>query len=89
MAENVKVILWSREGCQACQQTKAFLNEKGYAYLNVDVEGKDYLRDVLEMKYGIRHVPVIEIGRNGIFEAILDGDPSRIETLLNPSAESE
>ncbi|GIQ62809.1 putative glutaredoxin YtnI [Paenibacillus cisolokensis] len=81
MAE-VNVILWSREGCQACQQTKAYLKEKGYAYSNIDVEGKDFLRDVLELKYGIRHVPVIEIGRDGVYEAVLDGDPNRIEALL-------
>ncbi|ALS21784.1 MULTISPECIES: glutaredoxin family protein [Paenibacillus] len=82
MAENVKLVLWSREGCQACQEAKAYLKEKGYVYSNVDVGGKDYLRDVLEVKYGIRHVPVIEVGRNQTYEAIVDSDFNRLEALL-------
>lgn len=82
MDKHVTLVLWSREGCEACRKTKAYLQEKGYAYSNVDVGGKEELRDILEMKYGIRHVPVIEVGRNQTFEAILDSDFTRLEALL-------
>ncbi|MFO7263762.1 MAG: NrdH-redoxin [Bacillaceae bacterium G1] len=82
MAGAQKIVLWSRQGCRACQEVKAFLEEKGYAYENVDVEGRDYLRDVLELKYGIRHVPVVEIGNGNVYEAVTDGDVQRIAALV-------
>jgi len=82
MARGQKVVLWGRQGCQGCQNVKAFLEEKGYAYETVDVEGRDYLRDVLELKYGVRHVPVVEIGNGQVYEAVTDGDLQRIEALL-------
>lgn len=83
MAERKKIVLWSRQGCHACQAMKAFLQQKGYAYENIDVEGKDYLRDVLEVKYGIRHVPVVEVGKDGVYEAVTDSDFQRLESLLD------
>lgn len=82
MSNSAKLVLWSREGCQACQQTKAHFQSKGYAYDNIDVTGKDHLRDILEVKYGIRHVPVVEIGNGEVYEAVTDGDLNKIDALL-------
>ncbi|GFN31435.1 glutaredoxin family protein [Paenibacillus xylaniclasticus] len=82
MSNQVKLVLWSREGCQACQETKAYFQSKGYEYDNIDVTGKDHLRDILEVKYGIRHVPVVEIGNGQVYEAVTDGDLNRIDALL-------
>ncbi|MDQ0246676.1 glutaredoxin [Bacillus fengqiuensis] len=82
MSKNKTIILWGRKGCQHCNEVKVYLEEKGYTYSNVDIEGKDYLRDVLELKYGIRHVPVVEIGVDGVFEGIIEKDYKRLETLI-------
>jgi glutaredoxin 3 len=82
MSVDKKVVVWSRQGCQACQEVKGFLERENIAYLTVDVEGKDYLRDILEIKYGVRHVPVIEIGENGTYEAVIEQDFKRIKELL-------
>lgn len=78
-----KIILWSRKGCEACQNLKAAFAEQQIDYQNVDVEGKDYLRDILELKYGIRHVPVVEIGRGITYEAVTDGDLSKIQEIVH------
>lgn len=77
-----KVVLWNRAGCEACQQLKAQLVENGINYVSIDVEGKNELRDVLEAKYGIRHVPVAEIGKGDNYEAVTDGSFDRIYALL-------
>ncbi|WP_126429552.1 glutaredoxin family protein [Brevibacillus marinus] len=82
MAEKAKVVLWYKPGCHYCAEVKAFLEARNYPYEGINVEGKDYLRDVLEIKYGVRHVPVIEVGGDGKYEAILDWDLARLEALL-------
>ncbi|MNP71232.1 hypothetical protein D3C76_1675900 [compost metagenome] len=46
------------------------------------MQGNDVLRDVLEAKYGIRHVPVIEVGGDGKFEALLEPDLEKLAELL-------
>lgn len=69
-----KVVLWSKTGCHFCGEVKAFLTERNQPFENIEVQGNDVLRDVLEAKYGIRHVPVIEVGGDGKFEALLEPD---------------
>lgn len=46
------------------------------------MQGNDVLRDVLEAKYGIRHVPVIEVGGDGKYEALLEPDLEKLAELL-------
>lgn len=70
--QNPKIIVWSKPGCHYCSEVKTYLEDNDYSYENVNVEGNDILRDVLELKYGIRHVPVVEIGRDGKFEGIIE-----------------
>lgn len=88
MAHNKKIVLWGRKGCHYCDGLKEYFEKEGYVYSSVDVEGNDYLRDILELKYGIRHVPVIEIGVDNAFEALTDFEPisrqdyTHIEALL-------
>lgn len=79
---NKKLILWNRAGCGACQQLKAQLADSRIDYVSIDVEGKEELRDVLEAKYGIRHVPVAEIGDGERYEAVTDGSFEKIQALL-------
>ncbi|WP_427052323.1 glutaredoxin family protein [Paenibacillus sp. TC-CSREp1] len=82
MSSSKKVVLWSKEGCHFCGEVKAFLNEHNQPFENIEVQGNDVLRDVLEAKYGIRHVPVIEVGRDGIYEALLEADLDQLAQLL-------
>lgn len=78
MSNQTNIILWSREGCGACQALKSELKKENISYKNLDVEEHQFLRDVLEVKYGIRHVPVVEIGHGHQYEAILDVDLNKI-----------
>ncbi|MCP1186373.1 MAG: glutaredoxin family protein [Paenibacillus sp.] len=77
-----KVVLWSKTGCHFCGEVKAFLTERNQPFENIEVQGNDVLRDVLEAKYGIRHVPVIEVGGDGKFEALLEPDLEKLAELL-------
>ncbi|TDL83239.1 glutaredoxin family protein [Peribacillus frigoritolerans] len=82
MPQQKKILLWSRKGCHYCEEIKEFFERNEYEYTAIDVEGKDYLRDILELKYGIRHVPVVEIGSNHIFQGVIEKDFMLIESLI-------
>ncbi|CAI6083137.1 hypothetical protein PAECIP112173_03804 [Paenibacillus sp. JJ-100] len=82
MSSSKKVVLWSKTGCHFCGEVKAFLTEHNQPFENIEVQGNDVLRDVLEVKYGIRHVPVIEVGANGKYEALLEPDLEKLVELL-------
>lgn len=56
------VVVWSKEGCHYCKDVKDFLIEQKIVFQDIDVTDHDYLREVLQAKYGICHVPVVEIG---------------------------
>lgn len=68
-----KVIVWSKKGCHYCQDVKDYLTENDIPYTNIDVTEHEYLRDVLDAKYGIRYVPVVEIGTGSHdYRAVID-----------------
>lgn len=83
-----KVVLWSKTGCHFCGEVKAFLTACNQSFENIEVQGNDVLRDVLEAKYGIRHVPVIEVGGDGKYEALLEPDLEKLAELLAQSDEA-
>lgn len=84
MSDAPVIVLWSRQGCQACQRVKSFLQEKGYPYSNIDVEGRDHLRDILEVKYGVRHVPVVEVKTgDASYQAVLGDDLDKLTAILS------
>jgi len=83
MSTKQKVILWGKNGCAYCSHVKAVLEAQNQPYEWIDVEGKDVLRDVLEVKYGTRYIPVVEIGGNGKYEALLHTELDRLESLLS------
>ena len=83
-----KVVLWSKTGCHFCGEVKAFLTSRNQPFENIEVEGNDVLRDVLEAKYGIRHVPVIEVGGEGKYEALLEPDLEKLAALLGQPDEA-
>lgn len=87
MPSSTTVVLWSKEGCHFCGEVKSYLESKNQPYQNIEVSGNDILRDVLELKYGIRHVPVVEVGRGGVYEALLEPDLAKLEKLLAAAGE--
>ncbi len=72
MAKNIDVIVWSKQGCSYCDEVKTYLKQQGISYKTVDVTHHDAFRDILEIKYGVRYVPVVEIGANGVFKAVTE-----------------
>lgn len=81
-ANNGKIVVWSKTGCHFCQEIKTYLETNGYEYSNLEVAGNDVLRDVLDAKYGIRHVPVVEVGHGATYTALLEADLEKLQQLL-------
>ncbi|MEC0092351.1 glutaredoxin family protein [Paenibacillus macquariensis] len=82
MSTNPKIIVWSKPGCHYCSEVKTYLEANDYSYENINVEGNDILRDVLEVKYGVRHVPVVEIDNDGKFEGVTEVGLEHLQTVL-------
>ena len=68
----VNVLLWAKDGCSYCQDVKDFFAEKQIGYKVIDITEHDDRRDILEEKYGVRYVPVIEIGKDGTYTGITE-----------------
>ncbi|RIE01911.1 NrdH-redoxin [Cohnella faecalis] len=88
-----KYILWGKKGCSYCERVKGVLAANDQAYAIVDVEGRDDLRDILELKYGTRLVPVVEVQNresgDGVYEAYVHTELDRFEALFAESAQVE
>ena len=69
---SVKVLLWSKDGCHYCQEVKQFFETNNVQYEQIDVTTHDDRRDILEAKYGVRYVPVIEIGQDGKYTGVTE-----------------
>ncbi|MBR3118969.1 MULTISPECIES: glutaredoxin family protein [Oceanobacillus] len=80
--KDLNVVVWSKQGCSYCAEVKQYLNEKGITYKDIDVTDHDDRRDILEVKYGVRHVPVVEIGQENQYEAITEIGVQYIEEAL-------
>jgi len=65
MSEKLNVVVWAKAGCHYCQAVKDYLNEENVVFQEIDVTNHDHLRTVLDAKYGINYVPVVEIGVEG------------------------
>ena len=68
----VNVLLWAKDGCSYCQDVKDFFAEKQIGYKVIDITEHDDRRDILEEKYGVRYVPVIEIGKDGKYTGVTE-----------------
>lgn len=82
MSKSLDVIVWSKKGCSYCNEVKDFLEKEGINYKTVDVTEHDEFRDILEVKYGIRYVPVVEIGFNQTFKAVTELGIEHIKSVL-------
>ncbi|MFS3915222.1 glutaredoxin family protein [Bacillus australimaris] len=79
MSNNQKIILWSKNGCSYCKDIQSYFNEQHIPFSTIDVTENDDYRNILEEKYGVRYVPVVEISRDSnVYQALLNPD---IDTL--------
>lgn len=72
MSKSLDIIVWSKQGCSYCAELKAYLEKEGLPYKTVDVTEHDEFRDILDVKYGVRYVPVVEIGSNNTFRGVTE-----------------
>ncbi|MED4070918.1 glutaredoxin family protein [Priestia endophytica] len=70
MSNSFSVVIWSKKGCHYCTEVKEYLNSHNIAYQDIDVTNADDRRDILDIKYGVRHVPVVEIGNGEVYKAV-------------------
>lgn len=82
MAQDISVVVWSKEGCSYCNEVKEYLSKQIIAYKTVDVTNHDEYRDILDVKYGVRHVPVVEIGKNNVYEGITEVGIEHLKAAL-------
>lgn len=84
MSLQKKVVVWSKDGCSYCQEVKSYLTENNIEYSTIDVTQNDSFRDILEVKYGVRYVPVVEIsnGSNAEYKAVFKADINALKEAL-------
>ncbi len=82
MSKELSVVVWSKEGCHFCGEVKNFLKGKGIKYETIDVTHHDERRDILEVKYGVRHVPVVEVGEGEVYEGVTKVGIEYLEKVL-------
>ena len=82
MGKDVSVVVWAKEGCSYCGEVKQYLQDKGINYETIDVTHHDERRDILEIKYGVRHVPVVEIGQGEVYEGVTQVGIEHLDKVL-------
>ncbi len=82
MGKELSVVVWAKEGCHYCAEVKQYLEENQIPYKIVDVTNHDERRDILEIKYDVRHVPVVEIGQGGVYQGVTEVGIEHLETAL-------
>lgn len=82
MAKELSVIVWSKEGCSYCDEVKEYLAGQNIAYQTIDVTNHDEFRDILNTKYGVRHVPVVEIGDSKVYRAVTEVGLEHLKAAL-------
>ncbi|MEK5331815.1 glutaredoxin family protein [Lysinibacillus sp. FSL W8-0992] len=84
MAKKIDVVVWSKQGCSYCDEVKVYLQELEIPYKTVDVTHNDAFRDILQAKYGVRYVPIVEIGssEDGVYKAVTEIGLEHVKTAL-------
>lgn len=83
MGKGLSVVVWSKEGCHYCAEVKDYLNERGIEYQTVDVTNHEERRDILEVKYGVRYVPVVEVGKGPVYIGVTELGIQHLEKVLD------
>lgn len=73
-----RVVVYTAPWCGWCRKTLAYLDRKGVAYSNRDIEASAVYREELRRKTGSVSIPVLEVGD----EIVRGYDPSAYERLL-------
>lgn len=74
-----KIIIYSTPACPYCKKAKAYLQEKGIEYTDIDVSQDEAAQKEMMEKSGAMSVPVIDIG--GVI--ITGFDKDKINEVLN------
>ncbi len=82
MAENLSIVVWAKNGCSYCNEVKEYLTAENLDYKIVDVTSHDEFRDILDIKYGVRHVPVVEIGHDNNYQAVTEVGIEHLQKAL-------
>lgn len=82
MSNALSIIVWSKQGCHYCAEVKEYLEANHLPYQTVDVTEHDDRRDILEIKYGVRYVPVVEIGQGGSYKGVIELGIEHLEKAL-------
>lgn len=82
MTNQKSIVVWSKEGCSYCDEVKNYLQQHQLPFQVVDVTTQDAFRDVLNIKYGVRHVPVVEIGGGQQYIGVTDVGIEHLEKAL-------
>ena len=70
MTQKFSIVVWAKDGCSYCKEVKEYLTEQNLDYRVIDVTNHDEYRDILDIKYGVRHVPVVEFGVNNQYQGL-------------------
>jgi glutaredoxin 3 len=73
--------IYSTPTCPWCKKTKAYLEEKGFQYQNIDVSNDEAMQKEMIDKSGQMGVPVIDIDG----KIIVGFDKEQIDKTLNIS----
>jgi mycoredoxin len=76
------ITIYTTNWCLDCRYTKAFLQERGVAYREVNIEENEAAEEiVLKANNGLRKVPTLEI--DGRYFACSPFDPEELAEELN------
>ena len=76
------VLMYSTSWCGDCRRAKQFLNERGVAYREINVdEDPDAEEVILKVNNGLRKVPTFEV--DGRYFACSPFDPYQLSRELN------
>lgn len=77
--EAVGIIMYCRSWCPDCMRAKAWLNQRGIPYVEVDVEkNPEGLQRAKDLNQGALHTPTFELGD----EICVDFRPDRLEDMI-------
>ncbi|MBC1435555.1 glutaredoxin [Listeria rocourtiae] len=82
MAEKLAIVVWVKRGCDYCAEVKNYLTKEGLDFQVVDVTDHDEQREILQAKYGVRYVPVVEIGRGHTYRGVTELGLPTLEKAL-------
>lgn len=87
MAQELSIVVWAKDGCSYCKEVKEYLTEQNLDYQVIDVTNHDEFRDILDIKYGVRHVPVVELGVNNQYQGVTEVGIEHLQKALKSVSE--